>query len=504
MLAKADTTHFARAGLSVAKDFADLSGISYLAPAIGTLDKILDLCDKVDANKKAAIALCEHCFRLMIAIHRKTGAKPIDGNSDMGEAVLRLNGIVQDAHGKLQQILCRRWWQMFTGQRSIEDEIAQYHDRIASCLDEFQLIAVLDAREQGQERELLQRIADQRTQQKLDEIGRNTVSIQTRILSTETKTSELVDFARVAAQEHKYQSEVLVNIQESLSGSGLAVMRVGASTIRRQIEAFSMSCNGALENFRGVHTERGEVVVKRIHQCKMSDKVKRRFIREIDVWKAVYEVDSGEHIVPFWGYGQDGDHPFVFSPYFPEGSIMEYIEKHGNAVDRMQLVRSLAQAIRVLHNMDIVHGNIQVAQCCIDTSTGSPKVLLSDFGLTKMMVDNIVEFTDSRGYEITRWAAPEVLAGNASKAQIYSTPADVYAFGMTILEVMTGQHPYSNYNAFHLAFLAKMMRGELPPQPTEPEVVANGLDDSLWSLLLDCWQTDPTKRPTIDEVIARL
>ncbi|EIN03831.1 kinase-like protein [Punctularia strigosozonata HHB-11173 SS5] len=499
MSAKTDTSHLVRAGLNIAKDFADLSGISYLAPVIGTLDKILELCDKVEANKKAAIALCKHCFRLMIAIHRRLGGNRIDENSDMEAAVSRLNGIVENAHRDLKQIIERKKWYKFLRQKSIEDDIAQYREQITTCLDEFHLIAVLDAREQDEERALLQRIADKRTHQKLDRIGHNTVAIHASVVNTETKTSELTDITKVAVDEQKRQTEVLFSIQESISGSGLMVMRVGASTIQRKGEAYSMSWNGAIDNYRGLHSEKGEVVVRWIRQCKMNDKVKRRFAREITLWKAVYEIDGGEHILPYWGYGEYSEHPFVFCPYLPEGSIMDYIRKHSD-VDRRHLIRSIAESVKVLHDMKIVHGNIQG----VNTSTGSPKVLLADFGLAKVMANNMLEFTNSCGYEITRWAAPEIVDFDQTETQIYSTPADVYAVGMTILEVMTGQQPYSNYTKPQRAFIAKVKEDELPQRPTDPEVVANGLDDALWNLLWDCWQRDSAKRPTIDEVVTRL
>jgi hypothetical protein len=69
---------------------------------------------------------------------------------------------------------------------------------------------------------------------------------------------------------------------------------------------------------------------------------------------------------------------------------------------------------------------------------------------------------------------------------------------------MTGKRPYADFRSSLHVFVAKMTHGELPKRPTEPEVVANGLDDTLWDLLMDCWKADPQERPTIDQLIARL
>ena len=49
-----------------------------------------------------------------------------------------------------------------------------------------------------------------------------------------------------------------------------------------------------------------------------------------------------------------------------------------------------------------------------------------------------------------------------------------------------------------------MQQGERPPRPTDPEVIARGLDDKLWNLITRCWHQDPMRRPTINQVLAEL
>lgn len=46
--------------------------------------------------------------------------------------------------------------------------------------------------------------------------------------------------------------------------------------------------------------------------------------------------------------------------------------------------------------------------------------------------------------------------------------------------------------------------GKLPRRPMEEEIVDRGLDDSLWYLLTRCWSSDPSARPTIEEVVTDL
>ncbi|KLO10995.1 hypothetical protein SCHPADRAFT_491395 [Schizopora paradoxa] len=43
-----------------------------------------------------------------------------------------------------------------------------------------------------------------------------------------------------------------------------------------------------------------------------------------------------------------------------------------------------------------------------------------------------------------------------------------------------------------------------PARPTDPSVVARGLDDRLWALLTKCWAFEPSERPSIFEVSEEL
>ena len=52
--------------------------------------------------------------------------------------------------------------------------------------------------------------------------------------------------------------------------------------------------------------------------------------------------------------------------------------------------------------------------------------------------------------------------------------------------------PYSKYN--DAVALSKIQAGELPPRPSE------GINDSIWEFHESCWNSDPAKRPSSDQV----
>lgn len=105
-----------------------------------------------------------------------------------------------------------------------------------------------------------------------------------------------------------------------------------------------------------------------------------------------------------------------------------------------------------------------------------------------------------------------------------SAMADIYALGMTVLEVnfhiffpsyvalmlnffplqiLTHQQPYRRIR-LHTEAVVRAASGKKPERPTEDRVKERGLNDELWGSLMACWSLTPEERPTIQQFIAVL
>ncbi|KAG9094684.1 hypothetical protein FRC06_010586 [Ceratobasidium sp. 370] len=73
-------------------------------------------------------------------------------------------------------------------------------------------------------------------------------------------------------------------------------------------------------------------------------------------------------------------------------------------------------------------------------------------------------------------------------------PADVYALGMTILEIITGRQPFVEYDLSPLVSLA-VLGGKHPQRPDEVSKNTK-FGDERWSMMLTCWDMQPDSRPT--------
>eukprot|EP01132_Coremiostelium_polycephalum_P004728 gene4728-5902_t len=99
------------------------------------------------------------------------------------------------------------------------------------------------------------------------------------------------------------------------------------------------------------------------------------------------------------------------------------------------------------------------------------------------------EMTKSIGSPI--WMSPELLMG-----EDYTEKVDVYAYGIILWELGTGELPYSGLDSVQLA-LAVTTKGLRPPIP-------HAWPQSLNQLIQSCWNQDPSKRPSFSQILNQL
>jgi len=128
--------------------------------------------------------------------------------------------------------------------------------------------------------------------------------------------------------------------------------------------------------------------------------------------------------------------------------------------------------------------------------------LLTDFGMTES-----VDRDEISGAHISapkndllpvRWTAPERLKGGEA-----TTAADTWMFGMTLYEVVYGTVPFATLSNREVMEL--VTSNHFDPARDLPTIVKadwpNGQDAQLRDLLVKVLQTDPAKRPSMDEIL---
>ncbi|TKY56212.1 Mitogen-activated protein kinase kinase kinase 1 [Spatholobus suberectus] len=117
------------------------------------------------------------------------------------------------------------------------------------------------------------------------------------------------------------------------------------------------------------------------------------------------------------------------------------------------------------------------------TANGSVK--LADFGLAKAIKLNDVKSCKGTAF----WMAPEVVKG---KHTGYGLPADIWSLGCTVLEMLTGQIPYSHLECMQALF--RIGRGEPPPVP-------DSLSRDARDFIMQCLKVNPDERPSAAQLL---
>ena len=99
----------------------------------------------------------------------------------------------------------------------------------------------------------------------------------------------------------------------------------------------------------------------------------------------------------------------------------------------------------------------------------------------------------------SRWLAPEIIKPLpcATGVAVESKSADIFAFGMLVIEVLTGKPPFEGCGEPGAA--CRILRGDRPELPQNAGDV--DLTDPMRDLIQRCWHENPTERPEIWEVV---
>ncbi|KAF8671487.1 kinase-like protein [Rhizoctonia solani] len=210
--------------------------------------------------------------------------------------------------------------------------------------------------------------------------------------------------------------------------------------------------------------------------------------REIHTWSKC----NHPNILPLLGLAIFRNRLAIVSPWMQNGTLPDFLKKNPNA-DRFQLCTQICDGVAYLHNINIVHGDLKGENVLIsDNGTA----LLTDFGSADL-TGRTITFThvfDKCGWTM-RWGAPEIV----QEMVPLNKAGDIYALGMTILEAVTGEPPFTGKNEIAV-MLAVCFNKEIPTRPLAQIPVNNEHGNRLWDLLSICWSHEAEKRPSAAEV----
>ncbi|CAE6418559.1 unnamed protein product [Rhizoctonia solani] len=194
------------------------------------------------------------------------------------------------------------------------------------------------------------------------------------------------------------------------------------------------------------------------------------------------------------GFARFGGHILLVSPWMKNGSLVHYLDENPQS-DRLKLSIELSSALAYLHSMGIIHGDIK-AENVIMSDDGHSQ--LGDFGSAILLNYSSVDFSETGFKGTLRFTAPELLDWEKGKKP--TVQSDIYAFGMTILQIMTGKLPYAD-QPNHTVPNEVLVKKKMPDRPSlNKNFVSMTAEEELWCLLTWCWDHESDSRPNMMEV----
>jgi len=244
-----------------------------------------------------------------------------------------------------------------------------------------------------------------------------------------------------------------------------------------------------------------QVALKLVHPVLMGRQVTERFAREREILASL----SHPNIAQLFdaGFTEEGQ-PFLALQYVAGKPITSYCDERRLTVhERLRLFLQVLGAAQYAHTHLIIHRDLKPSNILV---TEEGEVQLLDFGIAKLL-----KAGDARETELTQlggrvltpdYAAPEQIVGGP-----ITTAADVYALGVILYELLTGERPYrlkrDSRGALEEAILGadpvapshvKLSETAAQARATSPKRLARALRGDLDTIAMKALKKTPGER----------
>ncbi|KAF8930069.1 hypothetical protein BGZ47_000751 [Haplosporangium gracile] len=258
--------------------------------------------------------------------------------------------------------------------------------------------------------------------------------------------------------------------------------------------------------------------------------------KEVEIYS---RMKGCEGVVQFYGvtYPSGLDKLCIVTKYAEFGSLSWYLKVEYHKIDwahKLLMATQISTAIARLHQEGIYHRDLHSGNILVDAVGNA---MLTDFGASTVMEQRVARsiddyalqtYTTPEGeskYTSTKMPSAEQLAATSSNPKDKSGAADeskdpligvmayiaperfrnprafdarcdIYSLGVLLWELTSGHGAFARV-AQDVPLAVSILNGKRE-QPVE------GTPQGYQELYERCWETDPAKRPTLDEVLATL
>lgn len=193
----------------------------------------------------------------------------------------------------------------------------------------------------------------------------------------------------------------------------------------------------------------------------------RRFLREA---QAASDLDH-PHILSIYSYGEHQGLPYIVMPYYPGGTLSDYVKHEGPLSLRMaqSYLEQIADALDYAHTHGCVHCDVKPANILLGEDG---QVVLSDFGIVRLLDGTSLTAQQSMKSPETLMGTPDYISPEQALGEPLDGRSDVYSLGVTLYFLLTGEPPFRSDSSIAMALmhvhekppLASLRRADVTPE----------------------------------------
>ncbi|MCW4459392.1 Stk1 family PASTA domain-containing Ser/Thr kinase [Microbacterium sp. MPKO10] len=200
---------------------------------------------------------------------------------------------------------------------------------------------------------------------------------------------------------------------------------------------------------------------------------------------------ANPHVVSVFDQGQDGDMAYLVMEYLPGITLRELLRDHGALTPQqvVDIMDAVLTGLASAHRAGIVHRDVKPENVLL---ADDGRIKISDFGLARAASANTA--TGQALLGTIAYLSPELVTRGMA-----DTRSDIYALGIMMYEMLTGEQPYKGEQPMQIAY--QHANDSVPRPSTRAPNIPDEVDDMvLWAT-----ERDPDERPAdAQEMLDRL